>query len=94
MNFPPSKIGSGNILITPMKNEIIHSHNKNIETPGSFHSIKFKTGLYANELSRIIPINPFSGSSGEGITSTGNCNTCPSLSMETLAISPGFRSAF
>ena len=91
MNFPPSKIGNGSILIIPMKNEIIHSHKRNIETFGSFHSMKFNTGLYANELSLIIPINPLSGSSGAGITSRLNSNGCPSLSTETLAVSPGFK---
>ena len=41
---------------------------RNIETLGSFHSMKFITGVCANELSLIIPINPRSGSSGAGIT--------------------------
>ena len=91
MNFPPSRIGNGNMLIIPMKNEIIHNHNKNIETVGSFHSMKFITGLYVNELSLIIPINPLSGSSGAGITSNSKFNGCPSLSTETVAVSPGFK---
>ena len=91
MNLPPSRIGNGNMLIIPIKNEIIHNHNKNIETVGSFHSMKFITGLYANELSLIIPINPLSGSSGAGITSRLNSKGCPSLSIETLAVSPGFK---
>ena len=47
INLPPSNIGNGSILIIPMKKEIIHSHNKNIDTFGSFHSMKFITGLYA-----------------------------------------------
>ena len=93
MNFPPSKIGRGSILIIPMKNEIIQSHNKNIEMLKStfVQSMKFITGLYGMELSLIIPINPLSGSSGDAITSNVFSNTCPSLITETLAISPGFK---
>jgi len=71
MNFPPSKIGKGSMLIIPMKNEIIQSHNKNIEMLKSTfdQSMKFITGLYGIELSLIIPIKPLSGSSGDDITS-------------------------
>ncbi len=79
------------MLIMPMKKEIIQSHNMNIDTPGSFHSIKLKTGLYASELSLIIPINPRSGSSGDAIMSTVKSNFWPSLSTDTSAVSPGFK---
>ena len=93
MNFPPSNIGKGSILIIPMKNEIIQSHNKNIETLKStfVQSMKSITGLYGIELSLIIPINPLSGSSGDDITSNPNSNAWPSLSTVTLADSPGFK---
>ena len=82
------------MLIIPMKNEIIHNHSKNIESCGLFHSIKFKTGLYAKELSLIIPIKPLSGSSGAGVITTGNCNSCSPLSIVTETVSPGVKSTF
>ena len=34
MNLPPSSIGNGNILMIPMKNEIIHNQRRNIDTWG------------------------------------------------------------
>ena len=78
-----------------MKNEIIHNHNKNIETPGSFHSIKLKTGLYANELSLIIPINPFFQDLQVMVLLQQEIVIfCPSLKVETFAVSPGINFAF
>ena len=53
--------------------------------------MKFITGVYANELSLIIPINPLSGSSGAGITVNPKSNGWPSLSTDTVAVSPGFK---
>ena len=51
-------------------------------------------GLKLKALSRIIPINPRSGSSGEAIIDTGNVISCPSLSIVTSTVCPGFRSTF
>ena len=50
--------------------------------------MKFIRGLYANELSLIIPTNPLSGSSGDGITCNSKFIGWPSLSIETDAVSP------
>jgi len=94
MNLPPSSIGKGSMLIIPIKKEIIHNQSKNIETWILFHSMMLYTGLYAKELSLIIPINPLSGSSGEGVITTGKSISCSSRRTVTITVSPGIRSAF
>ena len=34
MNLPPSRMGKGNMLNIPMKNDSIQSHSKNMNTSG------------------------------------------------------------
>jgi len=56
--------------------------------------MKSYTGMKAKVLSRIMPIKPRSGSSGAGIISIENCNSCSPRSTSTVAVSPGFNFSF